>query len=517
MKRASKLTLPRKVRTQQAALLHKHLCAVESSAAKKIQPLSLLENLPVELLQHIFFYCLELNLPKASRHLARTLSTRSIYSALILLAYFDDDGESPLEKHHFLPAEYRQISIHDRVRLQEAILRCRWCTLDVVRSCMPALSRLQMVQAWHRERRLEEELGEAPKRRMAPSGPHTCCDVVMSGGLLNITTFPHRSTPLPALDDRISLERYFFAKADPVSDQYAQGTSDRDEHVPHIAEGSPPRGSAATATTSPPVDSNNENYLPRIISRHTACDQIVADQGFSVLAGRTFPEHLLRGAPWTEEKLKLLQLLRQGARFLTSGVTVTLSPDAMYSGMGAAMREGNEAALLVLLELFSSVQGGGSNLSLPAWLFHLAVADDRPATPTTRLLSLLLRADLASVPRDDAALTRWAAHAASSSSSSSSSSRASSSSSSSSSQEGRALAQFLLSHMEMHDDGFATTAAAVAAGSQGQTTTTTRRRRQGAYELSTVPFAQEIGYMCAGAVFKELTLMREQEPEQEQE
>ncbi|KAL1997619.1 hypothetical protein VTN02DRAFT_1258 [Thermoascus thermophilus] len=47
---------------------------------------SRLESLPVELIQKIFLESLELNLPRASIHLARALSDPLIYTWLIRLA-----------------------------------------------------------------------------------------------------------------------------------------------------------------------------------------------------------------------------------------------------------------------------------------------------------------------------------------------------------------------------------------------------------------------------------------------
>ena len=52
--------------------------------------ISRLESLPVELLEMIFLYSLNVNLPRASLLLARALSRERIYRLLILLAFWDD-------------------------------------------------------------------------------------------------------------------------------------------------------------------------------------------------------------------------------------------------------------------------------------------------------------------------------------------------------------------------------------------------------------------------------------------
>ena len=99
MKRASELKLPSRIQRQQEMLLRQKLTA-EMADTRQPYELSPLEALPVELIQQIFFHALEVNMPRASSHIASVLSDPSIYSALILFAYFDSDDESPVE-HSF--------------------------------------------------------------------------------------------------------------------------------------------------------------------------------------------------------------------------------------------------------------------------------------------------------------------------------------------------------------------------------------------------------------------------------
>ena len=101
--------------------------------------LSRLESLPVEMIERIFFESLEFNLPRASFYIARILSKRSIYTWLIRLA-FASPNESSKEDFftpHFLPVPYSffALSYSERVKLQSAILACRWCTLSLFREC----------------------------------------------------------------------------------------------------------------------------------------------------------------------------------------------------------------------------------------------------------------------------------------------------------------------------------------------------------------------------------------------
>jgi hypothetical protein len=111
----------------------------QSRMQRSPQRLSLLESLPVEVLQKIFFECLEVNLPRASIHIARILSKPSIYTWLIRLAFSSANESS---RHGFFtpdflpsPLDFFVLSSAERSRLQTAILECRWSTLSLFRQC----------------------------------------------------------------------------------------------------------------------------------------------------------------------------------------------------------------------------------------------------------------------------------------------------------------------------------------------------------------------------------------------
>ncbi|KAL1987115.1 hypothetical protein VTN96DRAFT_4721 [Rasamsonia emersonii] len=106
---------------------------------RSIRPLSTLESLPVEVLQKIFFECLEINLPRASLHIARALSNPTIYTWLIRLAFSSPNESS---RHDFFtpdflppPLDFFALSSAERTNLQTAILQCRWSTLPLLRKC----------------------------------------------------------------------------------------------------------------------------------------------------------------------------------------------------------------------------------------------------------------------------------------------------------------------------------------------------------------------------------------------
>lgn len=140
--------------------------------------LSTVETLPVELLRKIYFYCLNVNFPRASPYLAAGLSSESVYRLSILLAYWDNDtyddsqyivkfvfGGNPA-RYEILGAyphsgkslynvpqilrplghDYVPLSSQERGLLQCDILQCRWCTHDRIRRQFPDLIRLIVIR-----------------------------------------------------------------------------------------------------------------------------------------------------------------------------------------------------------------------------------------------------------------------------------------------------------------------------------------------------------------------------------
>ncbi|KAL2434173.1 hypothetical protein ABEF95_014909 [Exophiala dermatitidis] len=473
MKRASELKPSRKARTEHAKRLHSQMSGSmmrSSTSSAGAQPdgdrdrlnLAHLETLPVELIQHIFFLSFEVNMARASPQLARVLSKPSIYKALVLFAYFDEPAdEIPVETHHFLPAEYRQISLDEKMRLQRGILGCKWFTLDLLKSCMPILSRLQMVEEWHLEHRSEALLG------MSSEGHGLVAGLPQVPG--EQAEFLQSVATLPSLDDQAGMERHFFATLEPAAVAVASPSSINNselqlEHHNNYHQHPDALVQSQTRSTRVIGPTGDRNTLPRIMRwiRSSGTDgrlHKTPEQGISILAARVFPDHMLRGSPWTESKLRLVQLLRQGMRFLARDHVLDISATALFEGMASAIREGNETALLVLLELHYATmrlhpshdpdwfrgtppvpipngpQGrylvGPLAHPLPVELFHLAVkkhtgthhvhwhsknnASDashgaKGSSTPARLLILLLREGIDSIQSDDKILTRWAAH-----------------------------------------------------------------------------------------------------------
>ncbi|OAP55391.1 hypothetical protein AYL99_10364 [Fonsecaea erecta] len=376
MKRPGQLRPSRKARTLQANIIQQQLTAEVETPRK----LSALEALPVEIIEQIFFHALELNLPRASVHLARALSRPPVYSALVLFAYFDASLTRRVEPRYFAPATFRPIELDDRIQLQEDILRTRWCTLEFLQSCLPVLTRLTMVTCW----RLEKESGE-----------ETAC------GITTVNSDSHHDG-LPPIEDASGMEHYFRPRSAMLP------SAQQDE--------------ASTANAQhgyPPLIINGERCIrvkslrPKAILRNT--------QPRSVLAAYVIPEQIVLRKPWTDTNIKLLQLLRQALRFWPCRddmhCAVVPSPQSMFGGMANAIHEANELALLVLLEVYDTlVRRRYPDQPLPLRLFHQACSEPTlPVRLQCKMIGLLLRAAAEHVPADDEILTRWAIRVTSSS------------------------------------------------------------------------------------------------------
>ncbi|KAI1942523.1 hypothetical protein LOZ66_000925 [Ophidiomyces ophidiicola] len=127
----------------------------------------------------------------------------------------------------------------------------------------------------------------------------------------------------------------------------------------------------------------------------------------------SFPDKLLRGDPWTNDKIYFLELLR---RYFINREdqpvpwTSCVSQDSLQEGILSAILEHNHRALLNLLALGTlchSYEFGDQPIpyALPEEYFVIASRQAGFAIP---ILSLLVRAASLSVPSDDPELTEWA-------------------------------------------------------------------------------------------------------------
>jgi hypothetical protein len=441
MKHASEFaTTKKRARVEAFEIIRQQRNGMKNTKVPSV--VSALERLPVELIQQIFLHSLELNLPRSSVSLARSLSKESIYTSLILLAFFDDDGKHPVDEKLFKPAQYRQLDLAEKLRLQTSILDSRWCTFQRLRNNLPALSHLAIVQAWHEERE-RELLNDVVLPEVPPITPSPALQAVAS---------------LPALSDVHAVEHHFLARSpESLSDDLG-------------------------------VVKESHSYLPRIRTWTSSEDKDgqtykTIDGARGILNVRYIPKRLLQGSPWTPEKIAFLRLIRQGWRFLQKDFVLKGSPVAVFDGMASAIAECNTEALSVLLELhFAAFQDEASQTNvtavrsavsfshpIPLELFHQATKQQEHST---ELIGLLLREGIDSI-RDDVILTKWALGAR---------------------RENNKVGEWLLKHMEGTEDYGLNGSSLFVNGNM------TWRRTAGKYPFPEISFTDELNYLKDGAV-----------------
>ena len=446
VKRASELATTKKRARYELLETQKQQASTAASLIVR-NMLSQLETLPIELIQLIFLHSLEVNLARASPTIAKSLSKESIYTALILFAFFDDDGDHPVATKSFALARYRQLDLAEKLRLQTSIMGCRWCTLERLQQTMPVLSRLAMVQAWHEEneREFHDDVYEIETPPITPSPALS------------------KVAQLPSSSDFAAVEQHFLARS-------SDGLAEHEDHNRLYATYLP------RIRTWTSKDSEGQTYK-------------TVDGARGVFNARYIPDRLLKGKPWTSEKIKYLQFVRQGWRFLQKDFMLKISPSAMFEGMASAIAEHNLDGLKVLLELhFAAFQDQDSHTSvsaagrvryavsfshpIPLELFHLAT---REQEKSAQIVSLLLREGIDSIPKDDAVMTRWAIRGAASD---------------------EEVAIWLLRHLEgTQDYGLGTNGSTLFVNGN-----MTWRRSAGTYPFPEMSFTNEIGYLRGGAV-----------------
>ncbi|ETN43393.1 uncharacterized protein HMPREF1541_02552 [Cyphellophora europaea CBS 101466] len=383
MKPASELAAPRRLTRQKERALHSRYQELSTTRPLDRTP-SGLECLPTEIIQHIFFDSLETNLALTSRTLNHKLSNEAVFRSLLLLAFFDSDqneDEASVEEKHFLPAKYRYLDGKQRANLQLKLFRFRWCTRSRIDGCMPTLSRLSMVQAWHSDKLDEQIHGPAPSE-----------------------TDTELTPSLPDIDDQAAMDEYFCALK----------TSKLYERL---------RTSCDRPLTDQTGDHDTLPFIRISVTEYRGRKVKVRKHLHPVLGALAIPDYLLDDTSWTDEKLSFLQLLQQGLACSVHYHAPMFSLDALFKGMESAINGRNLDALFALSNLFSQIvtsgwldpndrwqtpRGTHNDLRLPVRLFHLAA---KMETASAEFLRLLIRADVKAIPQDDSVLTAWAIRA----------------------------------------------------------------------------------------------------------
>ncbi|KAK5019003.1 arsenicals resistance [Cryomyces antarcticus] len=116
------------------------------SKRRKTAPLSRLEWLPTEIIQTIFFYSLNIDLPRSSYRIAAQLSSQYVYSRLLVRALYDppNDHDDAIAELRVTTPDPRSKELREAdATLQTRLFTCRWMTWFTLRNF------LQQAYTWH--------------------------------------------------------------------------------------------------------------------------------------------------------------------------------------------------------------------------------------------------------------------------------------------------------------------------------------------------------------------------------
>lgn len=359
-------------RSQYSGIKRARLLVAGRPPPKPRNKLSRLESLPVELIEKIFLYSLNVNLPRCSQSISAAVSSERVYRALTLLALWDDSyaqrsltagdpaiPESPstpevaaavtseTEISRLLrPLDYVPLLRNERKHLQTNVLRCRWCTIERLLSYLPDLMRLTVQRHW------------------------------LSAG------FQMTSDSLDNL--RLLLAQ----KNDTCS---FKGTDKDENHY--------------TLSITP------------FVSITVTCLETEKQTTHPIIGVLEIPDKLLSGtaAGFSENHARFLEIVRIASGFNRSDVAsidITFSREAIQHGIHTALVEHYADALTTLLKI-DEYTFRGENTSatqtlpymIPPEHFRTAV---RVARDDPKFFNLLLRASAESLPADDSEITQWA-------------------------------------------------------------------------------------------------------------
>lgn len=338
----------------------------------------MLEVLPVEVIEQIFLYSLNLNLPRASPVIAAAVSREKIYNILIVLAFWDDSPTNPHSEainRILAPLDYVPLTREQRGPLQEAVFHCRWCTMERVREQIPKIIILTVHRQWF-------DMG--------------------------ITMKP---------EERAALDAFMNREDDSVC-------------VFH-GEGPPPMKVAAHCQhpemlrlSRNPGPHKYELHIKPMVTvqvRSETMKSIVAWPALSILK---FPNHLLRGRKtgFTADDVMYLEMLRmcsdnfaENDTPLVPSTISTVDRTVLHEGVGNAIRTQNYNALISLLKIdeyifrfHMSRQGRPVYYTIPSdhFLAVTRVGRDKPHL-NVAFLEALVRASAESIPANAPEILQW--------------------------------------------------------------------------------------------------------------
>ncbi|PGH12777.1 hypothetical protein AJ80_06601 [Polytolypa hystricis UAMH7299] len=340
---------------------------------QKTPRLSHLECLPVELLEHIFLYCQNFNLPRASTPLGTALSRERLFKVLILEAFWEyprctqlpsrflpGPGDVPsIVAQSFKPLVFRPLHRSQQVHRQMELFRCRWCTFERITQCLPDMFRLSIDTIWFANSRyvLDADLLPFDKKRVksALAAPKHNWSFILLG---------------EAEEDGVTVRLC----VNPISVSTIRDKARIDKG--HNTAPRPQR-------PKPRFDYNNQPFKVHFIP-----DKLISGQNFSTL-NLVFLEHVL------------LTL------FHRPDVTPDpfFSHEAVHEGIHTAIQTKNTRALRDLVWLATSTSDNNPNCP-PFPSEHFITASREPSNILA--MKILVRGAPSSVPYNSPELTSWA-------------------------------------------------------------------------------------------------------------
>lgn len=334
---------------------------------KKRKNLSRLERLPVELIEKIFLYSLNINFARCSPSLAAAVSSERVWRVLILLAFWRGPPSPTSSKSEersgncisagiariLRPLDYAPLGEDEQRILQSTVFRCKWCTVHRVLNNLPDLMALTIQRLW------------------------------IDAGI----TMDN--------DKQESLNQYLDSPTNhPTETLTFQGTKDTNTYTLALAP------LASIRITSP--ETNEDTTIPL----------------FNLLE---FPPHLLRGGShgFNNKDIAFLELLRVSSGFNRTDTNsmhlarnISLNRDALQEGIHKAIISRNHDALVTLLKIdeyhFRATTTNNTTINSEDMIYTLPAEHYCTSLPDIQTFKLLLRASAESVPSDDSSITAWA-------------------------------------------------------------------------------------------------------------
>ncbi|KAJ5757340.1 uncharacterized protein N7511_006034 [Penicillium nucicola] len=347
--------------------------------------MSMLEALPHEVIEQIFLFSLELNFPRASPFLSKALSRENVYRVLILLAFWVDprtySGSKAIDRM-MAPFDYTPLEEDERKTLQEAVIKCKWCTANRLLQRIPDMQILTVHRYWiNAGIVVDEQQQDAFKRFMGRKD--------------------------------VESQHNFQGVGDP---QY-KAVGPLKERLQQIYSRFGPSGHKGPY--------NFDLDIKPMVSLDIKIRELNMLMTLPALGLCTFPSHLLRGRSngFTQEDVQFLEVLRLTSNNWTEAkprkrpsTTTKVDRKALHEGLDNAIRHYNYEALLSLLKIdefvFRHQEDASEDLPtrymIPSHLFVAAAKlAPREGTPTWRFFEALIRASAESIPRNSPEITQW--------------------------------------------------------------------------------------------------------------